>query len=38
MSQTGTSAWTPSVTYLIVLVVVEIVAMGVLRGVTSHGG
>jgi hypothetical protein len=34
----ATSSWTPSVTYLVILVVVEIVAMGILRGVTSHGG
>ena len=30
--------WQPSVTYLLVLVVVEIVIMGILRTYTKHGG
>jgi hypothetical protein len=34
----GTGAWQPSVTYLLILVVVEIVLMGALRGFTKHGG
>jgi hypothetical protein len=34
----NSGTWQPSVTYLVVLVIVEIVAMGILRGVTSHGG
>lgn len=31
-------AWEPSVVYLLVLVVVEITVMGILRGMTKHGG
>lgn len=34
----GSSTWQPSVTYLLVLVVAEIVIMGVLRTYTKHGG
>lgn len=30
--------WQPSVTYLLVLVVVEIIIMGILRTYTKHGG
>lgn len=30
--------WQPSVTYLLVLVVVEIMIMGILRTYTKHGG
>lgn len=32
------SAWQPSVTYLLVLVIVEIAIMGALRAYTKHGG
>jgi len=35
---TGTGTWEPSITYLLILVAVEIVLMGVLRGFTKHGG
>ena len=34
----GGSSWQPSVTYLLVLVVAEIVIMGILRAYTKHGG
>lgn len=37
-SSNGGSSWQPSVTYLLVLVVVEITIMGVLRAYTKHGG
>jgi hypothetical protein len=35
---TGGTPWEPSVIYLLVLVAVEIAAMGVLRSMTKHGG
>lgn len=34
----GSQSWQPSVTYLLVLVVVEIMIMGILRAYTKHGG
>lgn len=34
----GGSDWEPSVKYLLVLLLVEIFAFGVLRGLTNHGG
>lgn len=32
------NSWEPSVTYLLGLVVAEIILMGVLRTMTKHGG
>lgn len=37
-SSSGGQSWQPSVTYLLVLVVVEIAVMGILRTYTKHGG
>jgi hypothetical protein len=37
-SSGGASPWQPPVTYLLVLVIVEIAIMGVLRAYTKHGG
>lgn len=37
-SSSGGQSWQPSVTYLLVLVVVEIIIMGILRTYTKHGG
>lgn len=37
-SGTGGQSWQPSVTYLLILVVAEIVIMGILRTYTKHGG
>jgi hypothetical protein len=37
-SSSGSQSWQPSVTYLVVLVVVEIIIMGILRTYTKHGG
>jgi hypothetical protein len=34
----GTTQWEPTVKYLLVLVVLEILLMGVLRTLTKHGG
>lgn len=34
----GGQQWQPSVTYLLVLVIAEIVVMGILRTYTKHGG
>lgn len=34
----GKSQWEPSVKYLLILVIVEILAMGCLRTATKHGG
>lgn len=34
----GNGRWEPTVQYLLVLVIVEILAMGVLRTMTKHGG
>lgn len=37
-TNTGSTKWEPGVVYLLVLVVVEITAMGILRSFTKHGG
>lgn len=38
-NMTGTGdGWQPSVKYLLVLLVAEIVVFGVLRSITNHGG
>lgn len=37
-SSSGGQSWQPSVTYLLMLVVVEIIIMGILRTYTKHGG
>lgn len=37
-SGAGGQSWQPSVIYLLVLVVAEIVIMGILRTYTKHGG
>jgi hypothetical protein len=37
-SSSNGNGWQPSVTYLLVLVIVEIMIMGVLRAYTKHGG
>jgi hypothetical protein len=37
-SSSSGAGWQPSVTYLLVLVVVEITIMGILRAYTKHGG
>jgi hypothetical protein len=34
----SSGSWQPSVTYLLMLVVAEIVIMGILRTYTKHGG
>lgn len=34
----GVGEWQPTVKYLLVLVVVEILVMGLIRGITKHGG
>lgn len=34
----GVTNWHPGVVYLLVLVLVEITAMGILRSLTKHGG
>lgn len=34
----GGQSWQPSVTYLLGLVIAEIVIMGILRTYTKHGG
>lgn len=38
MASTGVGDWQPTVKYLLVLVVVEILLMGLVRGFTKHGG
>lgn len=34
----GASNWEPSVKYLLILLLAEIFIVGVLRGLTNHGG
>lgn len=34
----GQPAWQPSVKYLLILLIAEIFAMGVIRTMTKHGG
>jgi hypothetical protein len=34
----GADGWEPSVRYLLVLLLAEIVLFGLLRGLTNHGG
>jgi hypothetical protein len=34
----GVGEWQPTVKYLLVLLLVEILLMGVIRGITKHGG
>lgn len=34
----GAASWEPSVKYLLVLLLAEIFIVGVLRGLTNHGG
>lgn len=34
----GVGDWQPTVKYLLVLVIAEILIMGLIRGVTKHGG
>jgi hypothetical protein len=34
----GSGSWEPSVTYLLGLVLLEILVMGVIRAYTKHGG
>lgn len=34
----GGAPWHPTVKYLLVLVIAEIFVMGLVRGVTKHGG
>lgn len=37
-SSDGAPAWEPTVKYLLVLVIAEIFIMGLIRGLTKHGG
>lgn len=34
----NTGTWQPGVVYLLALILAELVIMGVLRGMTRHGG
>lgn len=34
----NTGAWQPGVVYLLVLIFVELILMGAMRGMTRHGG